>query len=202
MVEMKVLLALVARQYSFTADTDTEWVQAIGRVPKVRERAWAAGAGGKGWRCYRRASLCTPKSLTPTVCACRRAAHRRMACPWCSSPSPQPDDQQVHTRNACTDRGCLLAAVCWNPIAAALLLTEGGRQHRTQIRHWQTVRLDCAGQKARSFDLGVRLAIVCSAVCHGIVTHCRLGTCLSCIIVRRTELSLLWAVAAGGVARC
>ena len=36
LVEMKVLLALIARQYSLTCDNNTEWVQSIGRVPKVR----------------------------------------------------------------------------------------------------------------------------------------------------------------------
>jgi cytochrome P450 len=36
LVEMKVLLGLVARQYSLTCDNNTEWVQSIGRVPKVR----------------------------------------------------------------------------------------------------------------------------------------------------------------------
>lgn len=36
MVEMKVLLAMIARHYHFTADNDTEWVQAVGQVPKVR----------------------------------------------------------------------------------------------------------------------------------------------------------------------
>lgn len=35
MVEMKVLLALVARHYTFVADNNTEWQNAIGRVPKV-----------------------------------------------------------------------------------------------------------------------------------------------------------------------
>lgn len=35
MYEMKTLLALVARHYSFTVDNNTEWVQAIGKVPKV-----------------------------------------------------------------------------------------------------------------------------------------------------------------------
>lgn len=34
MVEMKVLLALVARHYTFTADNNTQWTQAIGKVPK------------------------------------------------------------------------------------------------------------------------------------------------------------------------
>jgi hypothetical protein len=34
MTEMKVLLALVARSYAFTADTNTEWAQAVGKVPK------------------------------------------------------------------------------------------------------------------------------------------------------------------------
>ena len=34
-VEMKVLLALVARHCSVTCDNNTEWVQAIGKVPKV-----------------------------------------------------------------------------------------------------------------------------------------------------------------------
>jgi hypothetical protein len=34
-VEMKLLLALVARHYSVTCDNNTEWAQAIGRVPKV-----------------------------------------------------------------------------------------------------------------------------------------------------------------------
>lgn len=38
MTEMKVLLAVVARQYRFTADTDTEWVHNISKVPKV---GWA-----------------------------------------------------------------------------------------------------------------------------------------------------------------
>lgn len=36
MVEMKVLLALAARHYAFEANTDTEWVQAVGMIPKVR----------------------------------------------------------------------------------------------------------------------------------------------------------------------
>jgi hypothetical protein len=35
MVEMKVLLALAARHYSFVCDNNTEWTQAIGKVPKV-----------------------------------------------------------------------------------------------------------------------------------------------------------------------
>ena len=35
MVEMKTLLALFARGYTFTADNNTEWTQAIGKVPKV-----------------------------------------------------------------------------------------------------------------------------------------------------------------------
>ncbi len=35
MVEMKTLLALVARHYTFTCDNNTEWTQAIGKVPKV-----------------------------------------------------------------------------------------------------------------------------------------------------------------------
>eukprot|EP00879_Flechtneria_rotunda_P007705 GHRR01008078.1.p1 GENE.GHRR01008078.1~~GHRR01008078.1.p1 ORF type:complete len:426 (+),score=141.85 GHRR01008078.1:697-1974(+) len=34
MAEMKVLLALMARYYSFTADNKTEWVQGVGKVPK------------------------------------------------------------------------------------------------------------------------------------------------------------------------
>ncbi|KAI8464385.1 MAG: cytochrome P450 [Monoraphidium minutum] len=34
MAEMKVFLALLARGYDFTADTNTEWRQEIGRVPK------------------------------------------------------------------------------------------------------------------------------------------------------------------------
>jgi hypothetical protein len=33
---MKVLLGLVARQYSLTCDNNTEWEQSIGRVPKVK----------------------------------------------------------------------------------------------------------------------------------------------------------------------
>jgi cytochrome P450 len=33
MAEMKAFLALLAREYEFTADTNTEWKQAIGRVP-------------------------------------------------------------------------------------------------------------------------------------------------------------------------
>jgi len=36
MAEMKVLLALVARHYCFTADNNTEWVHTISKVPKVR----------------------------------------------------------------------------------------------------------------------------------------------------------------------
>jgi hypothetical protein len=36
MVEMKVLLALSARHYTFVCDNNTEWTQAIGKVPKVR----------------------------------------------------------------------------------------------------------------------------------------------------------------------
>jgi cytochrome P450 len=35
LAEMKVLLALLARHYAFTADTATEWVQRVGHVPKV-----------------------------------------------------------------------------------------------------------------------------------------------------------------------
>jgi hypothetical protein len=35
MVEMKVLLALVARHYAVTCDNNTEWDQAIGKVPRV-----------------------------------------------------------------------------------------------------------------------------------------------------------------------
>ena len=34
MGEMKVFLALLARHYDFTADTNTEWVQALGKKPK------------------------------------------------------------------------------------------------------------------------------------------------------------------------
>jgi cytochrome P450 len=34
MAEMKVFLALLARDYDFTADTNTTWAQEIGRVPK------------------------------------------------------------------------------------------------------------------------------------------------------------------------
>lgn len=33
MAEMKAFLALLARDYEFTADTNTEWKQMIGRVP-------------------------------------------------------------------------------------------------------------------------------------------------------------------------
>ena len=33
MAEMKAFLALLARGYSFQADTNTQWVQSIGRVP-------------------------------------------------------------------------------------------------------------------------------------------------------------------------
>jgi hypothetical protein len=33
MAEMKVFLAFLARDYVFTADTNTEWKQMIGRVP-------------------------------------------------------------------------------------------------------------------------------------------------------------------------
>ncbi len=40
MAEMKVLLALLARHYTFTADNDTEWVHTIAKVPKV------GGGGG------------------------------------------------------------------------------------------------------------------------------------------------------------
>ena len=36
LVEMKVLLGLIARQYSLTYNNNTEWVQSIGRVPKVK----------------------------------------------------------------------------------------------------------------------------------------------------------------------
>jgi hypothetical protein len=35
MSEMKVLLALLARHYSFEADNNTEWINSIGKVPKV-----------------------------------------------------------------------------------------------------------------------------------------------------------------------
>jgi cytochrome P450 len=34
MAEMKVFLALLARGYDYTADTNTPWVQEVGRVPK------------------------------------------------------------------------------------------------------------------------------------------------------------------------
>lgn len=34
MAEMKVYLALLARGYDFVCDTNTEWVQEIGRKPK------------------------------------------------------------------------------------------------------------------------------------------------------------------------
>jgi len=34
MGEMKVFLALLARHYDFTADTNTEWVQVLGKKPK------------------------------------------------------------------------------------------------------------------------------------------------------------------------
>lgn len=33
MAEMKAVLALLARGYAFSADTNTKWVQQIGRVP-------------------------------------------------------------------------------------------------------------------------------------------------------------------------
>jgi hypothetical protein len=36
MAEMKVLLALLARHYSFSVDNNTEWVHTISKVPKVR----------------------------------------------------------------------------------------------------------------------------------------------------------------------
>jgi cytochrome P450 len=36
MVEMKVFLALLARGYDFTADTNTDWGYAVGKVPKNR----------------------------------------------------------------------------------------------------------------------------------------------------------------------
>jgi cytochrome P450 len=34
MAEMKVFLAALARSYDFTVDNNTEWVQAVGKVPK------------------------------------------------------------------------------------------------------------------------------------------------------------------------
>jgi hypothetical protein len=34
MTEMKVLLALMARSYAFTADANTEWVQTMVKEPK------------------------------------------------------------------------------------------------------------------------------------------------------------------------
>lgn len=34
MAEMKVYLATLARSYDFTVDNNTEWVQAVGKVPK------------------------------------------------------------------------------------------------------------------------------------------------------------------------
>ncbi len=40
LVEMKVLLALLARKYSLTCDNNTEWVQSMGRVPKVSVMRW------------------------------------------------------------------------------------------------------------------------------------------------------------------
>lgn len=40
MSEMKVLLALLARHYSFTADNNTEWVHTISKVPKVGLRGF------------------------------------------------------------------------------------------------------------------------------------------------------------------
>lgn len=42
MAEMKVLLALLARHYSYTAYNATEWVHTISKVPKVCE-AWVFG---------------------------------------------------------------------------------------------------------------------------------------------------------------
>lgn len=51
-----MLLALVARHYTFTADNDTEWGQAIGKVPKVSlkntkhcKRSLCQAAVGKCW---------------------------------------------------------------------------------------------------------------------------------------------------------
>jgi hypothetical protein len=44
MSEMKVLLALLARHYTFEADNNTEWINSIGKVPKV-ERNSPAGGG-------------------------------------------------------------------------------------------------------------------------------------------------------------
>jgi hypothetical protein len=43
---MKVLLALLAQHYSFTADNNTEWVHTIAKVPKVRHSTWHPGGGG------------------------------------------------------------------------------------------------------------------------------------------------------------
>lgn len=34
MAEMKVVLALLSRGYEFSCDTDTEWAQQVGQVPK------------------------------------------------------------------------------------------------------------------------------------------------------------------------
>lgn len=34
MAEMKVYLATLARKYDFSIDNNTEWVQAVGKVPR------------------------------------------------------------------------------------------------------------------------------------------------------------------------
>jgi cytochrome P450 len=34
MAEMKCVLALLMRHYSFTVDNNTDWVQGVGRIPK------------------------------------------------------------------------------------------------------------------------------------------------------------------------
>jgi cytochrome P450 len=34
MAEMKCVLALLVRHYSFSVDNNTDWVQGVGRIPK------------------------------------------------------------------------------------------------------------------------------------------------------------------------
>lgn len=48
MSEMKVLLALLARHYSFIADNNTEWVHTIAKVPKVCHSMGHLGVGATG----------------------------------------------------------------------------------------------------------------------------------------------------------
>jgi hypothetical protein len=95
MVEMKVLLALVARHYTFTADNNTQWTQAIGKVPKVRHRptfpAFADSCMMPGPVCAC-PTVCNGASAQVGMCLHRlrpacSSAHK-LACEQCSQPLP------------------------------------------------------------------------------------------------------------------